>query len=97
MFIDLLKLIIFYKYYNIWFMDFISRATVHVCQKSGRHFLVMEENEAIFKSVLKPLILEPVLEVSKKPRFEGEISLGSSEEEVEPTPPTIVRLNRYST
>jgi hypothetical protein len=31
----------------------------------------MEEDEAIFKSVLKPLILEPVVEVSKKPRFEG--------------------------
>jgi hypothetical protein len=57
----------------------------------------MEEDEAIFKSVLKPFILEPVVEVSKKPRFEGEISLGASEEEVEPTPPTIVRLNRYST
>jgi hypothetical protein len=52
-------------------MDFISRATVHACRKSGRHFLVMEEDEAIFKSVLKPLILEPVVEVSKKPRFEG--------------------------
>jgi hypothetical protein len=97
MFIHFLKLIIFYKYYNIWFMDFISRATVHTCRKSGRHFLVMEEDEAIFKSVLKPLILEPVVEVSKKPRFEGEISLGASKEEVEPTPPTIVRLNRYST
>jgi hypothetical protein len=97
MFIDLLKLIIFYKYYNIWFMDFISGATVHACRKSGRHFLVMEEDEAIFKSVLKPLILEPVVEVSKKQCFEGEISLGASEEEVEPTPPTIVRLNRYST
>jgi hypothetical protein len=39
----------------------------------------MEEDEAIFKSVLKPFILEPIVEVSKKPRFEAEISLGASE------------------
>jgi hypothetical protein len=97
MFIDILKLIIFYKYYNIWFMDFILGATVHTCRKSRHHFLVMDEDETIFKSVLKPLILEPIVEVNKKLRFEGEISLGASEEEVEPTPPTTIRLNRYST
>jgi hypothetical protein len=41
--------------------------------------------------------MEPVVEVNKKPRLEDEVGLGVPKEEVEPSPPTIVRLNRYST
>jgi hypothetical protein len=57
----------------------------------------MEEDEDIFKSVLEPLIVEPAAEVSKKMRLEAQGALNVSEEEMEPAPPIIARLNRYST
>ena len=77
--------------------DMILGATVHACRKAGRNFLVMEEDEDIYNSVLKPLILEPDVEVIKKPRLGDEVGLGNPDEEVEPAAPVIVRLNRYST
>jgi hypothetical protein len=58
---------------------------------------VIEEYEDIFKSVLEPLILEPASEVSKKMRSEAQGALNVLEEEMEPPPPIIARLNRYST
>ena len=76
---------------------FILGATVHACRKAGRHFLVMEDDDEIFKCVLKPLILEPDVEVVKRPRLDEEVGLGDPDEEREPMAPTIVRLNRYST
>jgi len=71
-------------------------ATVHACRKAGRHFLVMEDDDEIFKCVLKPLILEPAVEVVKRPRFDEGVGLGDPDEEREPIAPTIVRLNRYT-
>ena len=63
-------------------MAVLSGATVHACWKAGQYFLVMEEFEDIYKSVLQPLIVEPVVEVSKRLRLEAEVALGLSEEEV---------------
>jgi hypothetical protein len=72
-------------------------ATVHACRKAGRHFVVMEEDEDIFKSVLEPLIIEPASEVSKKMHSEAHGALNVSEEEMEPPQPVLARLNQYST
>jgi hypothetical protein len=77
--------------------DVFLGATVHACRKAGRHFLVMEEDDDIYKCVIQPLIMEPVVEVNKRPRLDDKVGLGVPEEEVEPSPPTIMRLNRYST
>jgi hypothetical protein len=44
----------------------------------------MEEDEDNYKSVLQPLIVEVVVEVSKRPHLETQVALGVSEEEVEP-------------
>jgi hypothetical protein len=82
---------------NTLFLVVHLGATVHACRKAGRHFVVMEEDEDIFKSVLEPLIVEPAAEVSKKMRSEAQGALNVSEEEMEPAPPIIARLNRYST
>jgi hypothetical protein len=57
----------------------------------------MEEDDDIYKCVIQPLIMEPVVEVNKRPRLDDKVGLGVPEEEVEPSPPTIMRLNRYST
>jgi hypothetical protein len=83
--------------FSTLFLVVLLGATVHTCLKVGRHFVVMEEDEDIFKSVLEPLIVEPTIEVSKKPRSEAQVALNVSEEEIEPPPPVIARLNRYST
>jgi hypothetical protein len=53
----------------------------------------MEEDEDIYKSVLQPLIVEPIVEVSKRSCLEAQVTLGVSKEEVEPLLPIIVRLN----
>lgn len=82
---------------NNLFLVFHLGTTVHACRKAGRHFVVMEDDEDIFKSVLKPLIVEPAAEVSKKMCSEAHGALNISEEEMEPAPLVIVRLNRYST
>ena len=78
-------------------VNVILGATVHACQKAGHHFLVIEEDDDIYKFVLQPLILEPDVEVIKRPRFDDVVGLGDPDEEVEPIAPTIARLNRYST
>ena len=78
-------------------VDVILGATIHACRKAGHHFVVMEEDDHIYKSVLQPLILEPDVEVIKSPRFDDAVGLGDPDEEVEPVAPTTVRLNRYST
>ena len=75
----------------------ILGATVHACQKAGRHFVVMEEDDYIYKSILQPLILESDVEVIKRPRFDDAVGFGNPDEDVEPIAPTIVRLNRYRT
>ena len=75
----------------------ILGATVHACRKAGRHFIAMEEDGDIFKSVLQPLIKLPDVDVNKRQRVEDVVSLGDPDEEVEPSAPTIVRQNRYCT
>jgi hypothetical protein len=52
--------------FSTLFLIVLLGATVQACRKAGQHFVVMEEDEDIFKSVLQPLIVEPVVEVSKK-------------------------------
>jgi hypothetical protein len=79
--------------FNTLFLVVHLGATVHACQKAGQHFVVMEEDEDIFKSVLQPLIVEPVVEVSKKSCLKAQATLNVSEEEMEPPPPVIARLN----
>jgi hypothetical protein len=83
--------------FNTLFLVVHLGATVHACQKAGQHFVVMEEDEDIFKSVLEPLIVEPASEVSKKMHSEAQGALNVSEEEMEPPPPVFACLNRYST
>ena len=77
-------------------VDVILGATVHACRKAGCHFLVIEEDDNIYKCVFKPLILEPSVEVIKRPHLDDEFGLGDPNEEVEPIAPTIVCLNRYN-
>jgi hypothetical protein len=57
---------------------------------------MMEEDEDIFKSILQPLIVEPVAEVSKKLHLEAQGALDVFEEEVKNPLPTIVCLNQNS-
>lgn len=75
----------------------IPGATVHACRKAGRHFIAMEEDEDIFNSVLQPLIKVPDVDANKRPRVDDVVSLGDPDDEVEPSAPTILRLNRYCT
>jgi hypothetical protein len=64
----------------------IAGASVHACRKAGRHFLALEDDEVIFNSILKPLIVEPLTEVVKKQRLDDEAELPA---------PVIVRQNRF--
>jgi hypothetical protein len=48
----------------------LARAFVHACQKADQHFVVMENAVDVFKPILQPLIVEPIIEVSKKPHLE---------------------------
>jgi hypothetical protein len=54
----------------------------------------MEGDKEIFKSLLEPLIVKPVVEVSKKQRLHKVTSIVDDEEEVLPTP-KIVPCNRF--
>jgi nickel-dependent lactate racemase len=71
-----------------------ARASIHACCKAGRHIVVMEGDKEIFKSLLEPLIVKPVVEVSKKQRLHKVTSIVDDEEEVLPTP-KIVPCNRF--
>ena len=44
---------------------FNSGASIHACQKAGRHFVAMEEDQMIFKAILEPLIVTSISEVIK--------------------------------
>jgi hypothetical protein len=55
----------------------------------------MEDDVDIYKSVLQPVIVEPIIEVSKKPRLESEDALGNFEEEEVLPIPNIMRKNQF--
>jgi hypothetical protein len=56
---------------------------VHACRKAGRHIVALEDNEVIFNSILKPLIVEPLTEVVKKQRLDKPVVMANSDEEEE--------------
>jgi hypothetical protein len=58
-----------------------ARASIHVCQIAGWHIAIIEEDGAIYKGILEPLIVEVVNEVSKKQRLDIESVVVSNEEE----------------
>jgi hypothetical protein len=62
---------------------YLIGAFVHACQKVGRHIVVLEDNEAIYKSVLQPLILELLIHVFKKQWLESKDANVDFEEEEE--------------
>ena len=39
---------------------------MHACRKAGRDIIALEDDELIFKSILKPLIVKQLIEVVKK-------------------------------
>jgi hypothetical protein len=73
----------------------IAGASVHTCRKAGRHFLALEDDEVIFNSILKPLIVEPLTEVVKKQRLDQRVLMVNSNDEAELPAPVIVRKNRF--
>jgi hypothetical protein len=58
-----------------------ARASIYAYQKAGWHIAVIEEDGAVYKSNMEPLIVEVVNEVSKKQRFVTESAVVSDEEE----------------
>jgi hypothetical protein len=56
---------------------------VHACRKAGRHIVALEDDEVIFNSILKPLIVEPLTVVVKKQRLDKPVVTANSDEEEE--------------
>jgi hypothetical protein len=67
---------------------------VHACQKVGRHIIALEDDELIFNSILKTLIVEPLTEVVKRQKLDNPAPTSNSDDEVELPAPIIVRQNR---
>ena len=58
----LLKVLInLFSFFSIHFflllLGLSTGASVHACQKAGRHFVVLEADQMIFKDILEPLIV----------------------------------------
>jgi hypothetical protein len=68
---------------------------VHACRKAGRHIIALEDDELIFNSILKPLIVEPLTEVVKRQKLDNLASTSNSDDEVELSAPIIVLQNRF--
>jgi hypothetical protein len=68
---------------------------VHACRKAGRHIIALEDDELIFSSILKPLIVQPLIEVVKKQLLDKAVETDNSDEEMEVEAPVIVRQNRF--
>ena len=64
---------------------------MHACRKAGCHIIALEDDELIFNSILKPLIVEPLIEVVKKQRLDKVDEMANSDEEVELEVPIIMR------
>jgi hypothetical protein len=71
----------------------IAGASVHACRKAGHHIVALEDDEVIFNSILKPLIVEPLTEKVKKQQLDKPVVTANSDDEVEPLAPIIVRQN----
>jgi hypothetical protein len=56
---------------------------VHACRKAGRHIVALEDDEVIFNSILKPLIVEPLTVVVKKQRLDKPVVTANSDDEEE--------------
>jgi hypothetical protein len=68
---------------------------VHACRKAGRHIIALEDDELIFNSILKPLIVEPLTEVVKRQKLDNLAPTSNSDDEVELPTPIIVRQNQF--
>jgi hypothetical protein len=68
---------------------------VHACRKAGRHIIALEDDELIFNSILKPLIVEPLTKVVKRQKLDNPASTSNSDDEVELPAPIIVRQNQF--
>jgi hypothetical protein len=73
----------------------IAGASVHACRKAGHHIVALEDDEVIFNSILKPLIVEPLTEKVKKQRLDKPVVPANSDDEVEPLVPIILQQNRF--
>jgi hypothetical protein len=67
--------------------------SIHACCKAGCHIVAIEGNKEIFKFLLEPFIVEPVMEVSKKQWLHKSSATLDDEEEALPIP-KIVPCNR---
>ena len=68
---------------------------MHACRKAGCDIIALEDDELIFKSILKPLIVKQLIEVVKKQRLERQVATANLDEEVELQAPIIQRQNRF--
>jgi hypothetical protein len=73
----------------------IVGTSVHACRKAGCHIIALEDDEVIFNSILKLLIVEPLTEKVKKQRPDKPVVTANSNDEVEPPAPIIMRQNRF--
>jgi hypothetical protein len=64
-------------------------------QKVIWHILALKDGEAIYKSILQPLILEPLTKVFKKQRLNTVDAMVNSEEEAELPIPDIMQKTNY--
>ena len=62
----------FFIHFFLLLLGLSTGASVHTCQKAGRHFVVLEVDQMIFKDILEPLIVSSFLEVFKKQRLDVE-------------------------
>jgi hypothetical protein len=78
------------------YFDFAG-ASIHACQKAGRHIVAMEEDEDVFKALLQLLIIENVSQVFKKQQLDEHVVELGSEVEVEEELPLPKLQNKFCT
>ena len=69
--------------------------SIHACRKAGRHIVAMELDKEIFKSLIEPLLAQPICEAPQKPQFHKEPSRIGDEEPVFDISKIIVRKKYY--
>jgi hypothetical protein len=68
--------------------------SIHACHKAGRHIVAMESDKEIYKSLIEPLLAQPVREAPKKPRLhKGPFGIGDEEQVFDI--PNIIARNGY--
>jgi hypothetical protein len=76
------------------FFTLLAGVSIHACRKTGRHIVAMKSDKEIFKSLIEPLLAQPVREAPKKQRLHKGPSRIGDEEPVFDIPKIIAR-NRY--